>query len=174
MKVSVAVASKHGSTQEIGEAIAAELKAQGHEPRLHDMATASILDLDDSEAIVLGSAVYFGKWMMAASVFAQDISARIEGRPVWLFSTGPVGNPLKPADAQTEIDVDEQIKMTGASEHKVFAGRVDKSHLRLGERSVVLALRVQDGDYRDWDEVRDWARSIAGALTAREQSQPVS
>lgn len=167
MKVSVAVASKHGSTQEIGEAIAAELTAQGHEPRLHDMATASILDLDDSEAIVLGSAVYFGKWMMAASVFAQDLSTRIEGRPVWLFSTGPVGEPLKPADA--EIDVDEQIRLTGASEHKVFAGRVDKSRLRLGERSVVLALRVQDGDYRDWDEVRAWARSIAEELGA---SQP--
>ena len=165
MKVSVAVASKHGSTQEIGEMIAAELTSQGHEPRLHDMATASILDLDDSEAIVMGSAVYFGKWMMAASVFAQDISTRIEGRPVWLFSTGPVGEPLKPAD--NEIDVDEQLRLTGASEHKVFAGRVDKSQLRLGERSVVLALRVQEGDYRDWDEVRGWARSIGEELTAQ-------
>lgn len=164
MKVSVAVASKHGSTQEIGEAIAAELTTQGHEPRLHNMATASILDLDDSDAIVLGSAVYFSKWMMAASVFAQDLSARVEGRPVWLFSTGPVGKPLKPADA--DIDVDEQIRLTGANEHKVFAGRVDKSQLRLGERSVLLALRVQDGDYRDWTDVRNWARSIAEELSA--------
>lgn len=168
MKVSVAVASKHGSTQEMGEVIARELADQGHEPRLHDLATASILDLDDSEAIVLGSAVYFSRWMMAASVFTQDLSPRIEGRPVWLFSTGPVGEPLKPAPA--DIDVDEQMRLTGAWEHKVFAGRVDKSALRRGERSVVVALRVADGDYRDWDEVRAWARGIAAELTARESA----
>ena len=164
MKVSVAIASKHGSTREIGEAISAELTALGHETQLHDVATANIHDLDTSEAIVLGSAVYFGKWMPAASSFTRDLSAQIKGRPVWLFSSGPVGEPRTPADPA--INVEEQLRMTGAIEHQMFAGQVDKSQLRLGGRSVLRALRVPDGDYRDWTDVRDWARSIAATLSA--------
>lgn len=122
MKVSVAIASKHGSTREIGEAIS------------------------------------------AASSFTRDLSAQIKGRPVWLFSTWPVGEPRTPADPA--INVEEQLRMTGAIEHQMFAGQVDKSQLRLGERSVLRALRVPDGDYRDWTDVRDWARSIAATLSA--------
>ena len=50
--------------------------------------------------------------------------------------------------------------------HQMFAGQVDKSQRRLGGRSVLRALRVPDGDYRDWTDVRDWARSIAATLSA--------
>jgi hypothetical protein len=32
------------------------------------------------------------------------------------------------------------------------------------ERAVMRALRVAEGDCRDWDEIRAWATSIAGVL----------
>ena len=34
------------------------------------------------------------------------------------------------------------------------------------ERAIVSALRVPEGDFRDWTEIRQWAADIAGALGA--------
>ena len=53
---------------------------------------------------------------------------------------------------------------TGALEHRLFTGRLDRSRLGLGERAVVRVVGAAEGDYRDWDDVRRWAASIADAL----------
>ena len=46
----------------------------------------------------LGSAVYMGRWMKPGRELAQRQAAALAARPVWLFSSGPVGEPAKPAD----------------------------------------------------------------------------
>jgi menaquinone-dependent protoporphyrinogen IX oxidase len=35
------------------------------------------------------------------------------------------------------------------------------------ERAIVAALRVPEGDFRDWTEIRHWAAGIAEALRPR-------
>jgi hypothetical protein len=37
--------------------------------------------------------------------------------------------------------------------------------LSFPERAVVLAVRGAEGDYRDWEEIADWAAEIAAVLT---------
>ena len=64
------------------------------------------------------------------------------------------------------MDVDELMEQTGAREHRLFGGRVDRYHLGFAERAVLLAVRAHDGDYRDWDDIADWARGIAAELSA--------
>jgi menaquinone-dependent protoporphyrinogen oxidase len=46
----------------------------------------------------------------------------------------------------------------------VFAGKLDKRQLGFGEKAIVVALRVPEGDFRDWAEIKDWASEIAGSL----------
>jgi menaquinone-dependent protoporphyrinogen oxidase len=82
--------------------------------------------------------------------------------PTWLFSSGPVGDPPKPEE--DPVDVAEVSEKTSAREHRVFSGKIDKSKLSFAEKAIVVAVRAPEGDFRDWDEIGDWANSIADSL----------
>ena len=55
----------------------------------------------------------------------------------------------------------------GPADHRVFAGKLVRKQLSFPERAIVSALRVPEGDFRDWTEIRQWAAQIADALGAR-------
>jgi len=38
--------------------------------------------------------------------------------------------------------------------------------LGLGEKVILKAVRAPEGDFRPWDDVREWARGIATELKA--------
>ncbi|MDX6628457.1 MAG: menaquinone-dependent protoporphyrinogen oxidase [Gaiellales bacterium] len=161
MKVLVATASRHGATQEIAEAIGRTLNAEGV-----GASVAAIADAGDPaayDAFVLGSAVYMGHWLDAATKFVESRSTVLSARPTWLFSSGPIGDPPRPSEPEA-VDVADLVSKTRAKGHKLFAGKLDKRQLGFGERAVMLAFRAVEGDYRDWQEVEAWARAIAGEL----------
>ncbi len=163
MTVLVAAASKHDATWEIAQAIghALEVKGFGVDVRRAD----EVHDVTSYDAAVLGSAVYMGKWLATARRLVEDHAAELSARPTWLFSSGPIGSPPKP-DEEQAVDVDAIVAQAGAREHRLFAGRLDRSGLGLAERAVVRAFRAPDGDFRDWAEVESWADGIAAALRA--------
>jgi len=162
MKVLVAVASEHGATIEIASAIGEVLAGRGLETTV--MAADDVGPLDGYQAMVLGSAVYMGSWMKPARELAERLQTAGNGRPVWLFSSGPVGDP--PLPAEHPVDVTHIQELTHARDHRVFSGKLVRKELRLRERALVTAMRVQEGDFRDWDDIRSWASSIADYLGA--------
>jgi menaquinone-dependent protoporphyrinogen oxidase len=109
-------------------------------------------------------AVYAGRWMGEARRFADRHAEALAAHPTWLFSSGPIGDPPKP-DAGSAVTLDDVIAATGAREHRLFAGRLDRSMLGLGERTVVRMVGAADGDYRDWRAVQAWAGAIGNSLT---------
>jgi menaquinone-dependent protoporphyrinogen oxidase len=169
MKVLVAVASKHGSTIEIAEAIAGEMGAMGIDAKARELET--VTDLDGFDAVVLGSAIYMGRWLPEARRFADEHSFALRQVPVWLFSSGPIGDPPKPNGVVP--DVESVATGLRAREARTFAGRLDPAELGFGERLVAKAVRAQAGDYRAWDEIRAWARSIGAALVGGLETNPV-
>jgi menaquinone-dependent protoporphyrinogen oxidase len=62
------------------------------------------------------------------------------------------------------VDVAEVLAATRAREHRVFAGKLVRKQLAFPERAIVSALRVPEGDFRDWAEITGWAGAIATAL----------
>lgn len=168
MDVLVTVASKHGATAEIGETIAKELTDQGCAVTLAD--PADVTDVSAFDAVVLGSAVYAGRWLAEARQLTERCGDQLRDRPVWLLSSGPVGDPPKPEEEA--VDVAEVVAATGAREHRVFAGRIDKGRLGFAERAIVRALKVPEGDFRDRDAIVDWARQIAVALDDARSRHP--
>jgi menaquinone-dependent protoporphyrinogen oxidase len=64
------------------------------------------------------------------------------------------------------VDVSGILEATGARDHRVFPGRLDKSTLGFAEKAIVLALWVAEGDFRDWDAIRVWAQEVATELHA--------
>jgi menaquinone-dependent protoporphyrinogen oxidase len=65
------------------------------------------------------------------------------------------------------VDVAEIAAATGARDHRVFAGKLVRRQLGFGDKAIAVALRVPEGDFRDWTEIRGWAAGIADALRAR-------
>jgi menaquinone-dependent protoporphyrinogen oxidase len=160
MRVLVTAASKYGATAEIAAAIAEELDKHGLEATV--LPPEEVNGVDGYDAVVVGSAVYAGHWLKPARELVERHADALAGRPVWLFSSGPVGDPPKPQE--DPVDVADLLAATGAREHRVFAGKLVRKQLSFPERAIVSALRVPEGDFRDWTEIHQWAAGIADAV----------
>jgi menaquinone-dependent protoporphyrinogen oxidase len=158
MPILVTYASKHGSTQDIADRIAAALRRHGHEvivQPVHAVANPAAY-----EAVILGSAVYFGSWLKEATEFARRHRDALAARPVWLFSSGPLGD-TPPVDPKEIVELQAAIHPRG---HRTFVGSLDRHDLSFAERMIVKAVKAPDGDFRDWDDIDTWAESIAQTL----------
>jgi menaquinone-dependent protoporphyrinogen oxidase len=160
MKVLVSAGSKHGSTIEIAQAIGDELARFGHEAKVAP--PEDVEGLSGIGAAIIGSGVYAGHWLPAVRQLIEKNAAGLAEMPVWLFSSGPLGDPPKPEEEP--VDVAGLMRMVKAVDHRVFSGRIDLGRLGFAERAVVKALRAPVGDYRDWDAITSWAVDIATAL----------
>ncbi len=158
MKVLVTYGSRHGSTQGIAERIAQALTTEGL--TVDTEPVDRVTDPTAYDAFVIGSGVYFGAWTKPAVAFVLDHRTLLAHRPVWLFSSGPVG----PKDLGLAKEIAGfQVAIT-PREHHTFAGALDFSKLSFGERMMVRAVKAPEGDYRDWGEIDAWARGIAEEL----------
>jgi len=164
MKILVTVASKHGSTGEIGEIIAGVLRDAGDE--VISQVPEAVHDVNRFDAVVIGSAIYAGRWLQPARALVDRQAVELARRPVWVFTSGPIGDPPMPA-AESDEAVDIATCL-GARDHRTFAGRLDRSQLGFMERTVTRALKAPEGDFRDLDAIRRWADEIATALRATE------
>lgn len=160
MKVLVSAASKHGATAELAQRIGKTLSARGLD--------ATVRPVDETpetapyDAVVLGSGVYAGHWLKPARTFVDANAAALRGKRLWLFSSGPIGDPPKPTEEPA--DIAEISANLSVEDHRLFNGRLEKARLSFGERAIVWALGAPDGDYRDWEDVEAWANGIADRL----------
>lgn len=90
MRVLVTAASKHGATAEIAVAIAQSIEETGHHAVV--ARPEEVLSIEGYEAVVLGSAVYAGHWLEESRGFVKRHRAALAELPVWLFSSGPIGD----------------------------------------------------------------------------------
>jgi menaquinone-dependent protoporphyrinogen oxidase len=160
MKVLICAASKYGATSEIAQAVADVLAGRGCEVTV--LPLQEVGAVEEFDAVVLGSAVYMGRWMKPARELAERSAAALAARPVWLFSSGPVGEPPKPAD--NPVDVTEILQSTKARDHQIFTGKLVKKQLSFPDRAMASAIRAVEGDFRNWAEIREWAAGIADTL----------
>ena len=163
MKVLLAYASKHGSTEEIAQVIARELTASGLSVDLRRASNVETVDRYD--AVILGSAIYMGQWQSDATAMIDKHESALQERDVWLFSSGPIGeDPFPKEDPPLTADL---VERTGAHAHQSFTGRLERGSLEFGERLIATAVRAPQGDFRDWEAIRDWARQVAVALNEK-------
>jgi menaquinone-dependent protoporphyrinogen oxidase len=174
MKILVTYASRHGATQGIAERIADTLERDGLEVSIHPVDQAA--DVDEYDAFVIGSAAYYGRWLKEARGFVRRNVEVLAGRPVWLFSSGPIGSetlnkdgtdPLKAAEPKEFAEFERELP---ARDQEVFYGAWDPD-LKPGsilERLTRLLPAVRDalpaGDFRDWPTIEGWAHGIAREL----------
>jgi len=174
MHVLVAYASRHGATRGIAERIADTLRAAGLDAEARP--AAEVKRAAGYDAFVIGSAAYMFHWLKEATGFVRRNRAVLAGKPVWLFSSGPLGT--EPLDAEgrdqkvaaVPKEIAELRQVVNARDHRVFFGAYerDRKPIGLGERFVSLMPAARDalpgGDFRDWPEIEAWAAGIARDL----------
>lgn len=160
MKVLVTVGSKHGSTTEIGGAVRSALADAGVEAV--QLPPEQVASLEGYDAVIIGSGVYAGRWVGAARDLVDRHVDELRRRPVWVFSSGPLGDPPKPDEPPPDgVAVAERV---GAREHRIFSGSLDRAKLGIGERAVIGMVRAPYGDFRSWPEISAWGTHIAAEL----------
>jgi menaquinone-dependent protoporphyrinogen oxidase len=164
-RVLVAYATRHGATEEIASKIAQVLQEEGFDTDV--IAAKNVKELSPYQAVVLGSAVYIGRWRKEASAFLKKNEAALAEKSVWLFSSGPTGKgePVEllkgwrfPKSLQPIVDRIHPCDVT------VFHGGLDTGKLSGVERWMIKNVKAPAGDFRDWDAIGSWAVSIAAEL----------
>jgi menaquinone-dependent protoporphyrinogen oxidase len=161
LNILVAVASKHGSTNDIAAAIAEELRAAQFAVDLKD--ADAVDELRGYDAVVLGSAIYAGSWLPVAKQFAYEHRAQLATLPLWVFSSGPLGTP-HPQPHNDPNRLAAPLGDIAVRDHRIFVGKLDQRDLGIAERLIAKVVGAPYGDFRDWDAVRAWAHDIAAAL----------
>lgn len=173
MNILVTAASHQGSTLGIAEAIGRTLRADGLDVTVAPPDT--VADASPFDAFVIGSALYMGHWLEPSTELVRRLAPTLAGRPAWLFSSGPVGDPTRGLVRKMTADpleLDELRSLTGAREHRLFAGKLSGHSLTLPRRLSLLVVRGLEGDWRDWPAIEAWAHEIAAALRHDDVASP--
>jgi menaquinone-dependent protoporphyrinogen oxidase len=170
-KVLVTAASRHQATREIAEAIVTGLRRRGVDAEARPIEELTARDaLDDYAAVVLGSAVYMGRWLGEARRFTQVHASALCMMPVWLFSSGPLGPPDHLIPAGEPADVRVLMRLSRAVAHRTFPGRLEMNQLHFAERAVARTIHAPEGDCRDWEAIDRFAAEIAQRLLRLHQA----
>ena len=155
MRILVTYGSKHGSTEEVAEVVAEQLREAGLGTDL--VPAAEVEDLDGYDGVVLGTALYMGRAHHDARRLLKRFHRALATTPVAVFGMGPrtleerdvtgSRNQLRAALAK----VPDVEPLTVA----VFGGV-----LRPAEQCFPFN-RMPESDARDWEAIRAWAKKIA-------------
>ncbi len=156
-KVLVAYASKNGSTAQVAEAIAETLREGG---AVVDLGPAFAVKkpIEGYQLLILGGALYSGRWHSSAHRLLRRHRRELEGVRVAVFGMGP-RNDTEEAWQRARAQLDRALGKRDWLRPvavTVFGG-VDPPKKRTAR------------DLRDWDAIRAWATSTA-ALAAPDGS----
>lgn len=164
-RVLVAYGTKYGATAGIAEKIGQVLREAGLAVDVQPAGQAG--DPAAFGAVVLGSAVYIGRWRKEAARYLKTHEAALAQRPVWLFNSGPLGQG-NAAEQAGELGFPKSLRpiadRIAVRDVAVFFGAVDLDRLNPLERWMLKNVKSPSGDFRDWDAIAAWAAGIAAAL----------
>jgi menaquinone-dependent protoporphyrinogen oxidase len=177
MKVLVAHASRHGSTAGIAERVAAGLRGAGFDAEARPV--TEVVDVEAYGAVVVGAAAYMFHWLKDATRFVKRHRQVLAARPVWLFSSGPLGTDRVDDEGRDVLETtrpkefDELHELIRPRGEMVFFGAWDPDAPPVGVVERMLRhLPGNDGtpagDFRDWATIDAWAADIARELLAQE------
>jgi len=162
-RILVAYASRKGSTAGIAQAIGKELALEGYTVDVTEM--KSVTSLAGYNAVVIGAPVYTGKVTGDVAAFVSTNKDELSRMPVAGFVSGIA--PVFPKTGDVKGFTDQLV--TALSPVRpvavtMFAGTLDAGKMNLVERSLTTLMKVPTGDFRDWDAIAAWAKTLAGKM----------
>ncbi|WP_282693791.1 flavodoxin domain-containing protein [Streptomyces sp. CC208A] len=159
-RVLVAYGSKHGATAGIADEIGRTLRDDGFDADVRP--ADAVTDVSGYDGVVLGGALYAGRWNGKARRCARRNAEQLRGRPLWLFSSGPVDSSAEQHDIPPVPGVARRMRQLDAREHITFGGALTADNPGFLARAMVR--RGKGGDFRDPARIREWAHHIGAEL----------
>src|SRR3954468_10254305 len=154
-RVLVTYATKHGSTREVAEAVAAELRELGADVDV--CAADAVENVESYESVIVGGSLYTGRWHKDAQRFLKRYHRQLAERHVGVFALGPrtlaeteVTESRKQLDAALATVPDVEPAAVA-----IFGGVVDPTQMHFPFN------RMAASDARDWNAIRAWAGDFA-------------
>jgi menaquinone-dependent protoporphyrinogen oxidase len=172
-KILVAYASEFGTTGEVAKAIGEVLCQEGN--TVETKWVKHVTDMQHYNAFIVGSAIQYDRWMPEATEFIIANQTILSKRPVAFFFTCLVLSKQSEKAAHKAKTYSDKLYSLVPHVKPVsvgrFAGVLDYSKMsfffRLIARGIFVIVRVQEGDYRDWDAIRSWAKGIHLKLSSK-------
>ncbi len=162
-KILVTYATRAGSTVEVAQTIANTLGATGATVDVRPV--KNVKDIKGYDAVVVGSAIRMGAWLPEAVQFVKNNQAALAGLPTAYFLVSGFLKDDTPEMRKTVgayLDPVRQIlepKSIG-----LFAGKMDWSKLNFIDRTLAKAMGEKEGDWRNWETIKNWAESLTPVL----------
>ena len=167
VSVLVCYASRYGSTREIAECISEELRALG----IHVDCIPAGRDADPEgyDGVVIGSPLYMGKWLVDARELVSRERVALGQVPVAVFSVGySFRNRSEQALRSGDAALSDVRLFINPRESAFFPGKVSPSVVSLSDQAILTLAGVAEGDFRDMEMVRSWARTLPMILGLEE------
>ncbi len=174
----VAYGGRLGSTAEVAHFVGDVLSERGHLIHVAPIGQAS--DPGAYDAIIIGSAIRYDRWLPEAKAFVQTHRAALSKMPVAYFLTCMTlaqetettrRKAQDYADALREIAPEVTPLDIGQ-----FAGALRISQApwmtRLALRLLSAASGVKEGDYRNWSAIRTWAQGLFPPASVDANARP--
>lgn len=162
-RVLVCYATKYGSTEEIAKEIGAVLQGEGLATDVTPV--DRVTDIAEYRAVIIGSPIYMGKWLHSPQQFVRDHRFALSHRKVAAFSVGySLRDRLLEHLRNADRAVDAIRLYVEPVDVGMFAGRVVPDTVSEADRAILTLGGVEQGDFRDWGEIRAWAKKISNVI----------
>jgi menaquinone-dependent protoporphyrinogen oxidase len=168
----VAYSTCSGSTGEVADFIAAELRSAGLDVELSRM--RDLNTFNRYSAAILGAPIYMGRLPAETRNFLSRYQSQITQLPTWFYVLGPIrGNPWEYREATDDtLRQFKRFPWLEVENLKVFGGRFDTHNMpfpySLAEQLPASPLKDYPvTDVRDWNDIRAWAKEVTDEFLLR-------
>lgn len=156
-KILMAYASKAGSTIEIANHVAKKIAENGN--TVDVLPVNKVEDLTAYQAVILGSAIRIGAVLPEISKFVETNKEILRTKSLSIFVVCMTLKDDTEENRKTVSDYLEPIRhVVQPTLEGQFAGVMDLTKLNLIERLMMKSMKTPQGDFRDWDQIDNWAK----------------
>jgi menaquinone-dependent protoporphyrinogen oxidase len=175
IKALIVYGTRYGTAAEIAEEIGKVIEGEGAEVDLVNSKDLKDCDVSPYDLVVVGSGIKMGKWTKESLKFLQNNRSILKNKKVAIFvSCGAANQEKTRAEGQKKYLDDVADKyLSGKPEAMGLFGSLYDPNADHGllykltwTRSIKKELEKQGidaskrYDYRNWDEIRAWARDL--------------
>jgi menaquinone-dependent protoporphyrinogen oxidase len=162
--VLIAYATRTGSAIGIAEEIGNVLTASGFTVTIQNI--IKVTEIKNFDCIILGSPIQALSIMKEVKSFIKTNSAELKTKKTGFFITC---FSLKSGNEKTvkeTYDYADKIGNDfGSLSNTAFMGTINYSKVKFFTRFLLkYIVKAKEGDYREWDKIKDWAKKLVELL----------